>query len=273
LYDNKFFGSIPAEIGGLDSLRFLIVSDNQLSGPLPSELGNLSKLRTFWLNSNKISGSIPPELGKLSSLTSMWLGINQLTGSIPNELGNLSELTSLWLGVNDLTGPIPPTLGDLTMLKELNLHDNQLTGFLPSELGNLSDLTSLSLGNNQLVGQLPRSLIQLNLEGFDYRGNSGLCAPTDDEFQMWLSNIDYVFVAPHCTSSVSIKQDGPVPERFAVQGNYPNPVQTSTTLRFDLPWSSRVWVEILDVAGRRIFLQSPVEVSAGWGREVSLSNP
>ncbi len=182
------------------------------------------------------------------------------------------SLTSLWLGVNQLTGPIPSQLGALANLKELNLYGNQLSGLLPPELGNLSDLESLSLGMNQLSGQLPRSLLQLTLEGFDFRGNSGLCAPSDDEFQRWLGGIDYIYADPNCTSAVLTEQEGPLPIEFMARGNYPNPVRTSTTLRFDLPWTASVSVEVLDVTGRRVSLRSPVKVSAGWGRELSLRN-
>ncbi len=182
------------------------------------------------------------------SLVTISLENNRVSGSLPSELENLVSLQSLELGRNFITGPIP------------------------AELGNLSDLESLSLGMNQLSGQLPRSLLQLTLEGFDFRGNSGLCAPSDDEFQSWLGGIDYIYADPNCTSAVLTEQEGPLPIEFMARGNYPNPVRTSTTLRFDLPWTASVSVEVLDVTGRRVSLRSPVKVSAGWGRELSLRN-
>jgi len=230
------------------------------------------KLADLRINDNQFSGPIPAEFGTLSSLRSLWLGVNNLTGPIPPELGNLSELRSLWLGVNNLMGTIPSNLGNLEHLRELNLQDNQLSGSLPPELGNLLGLISLSLGNNQLVGQLPRTFMQLSLEGLDYRRNSGLCAPPDDEFQNWLALIEYVFADPNYSSSVSAEQEGLLPVAFTVQGNYPNPFRASTSLRFDLPWPASVGVEVSDITGRQVFLKSPVEVSSGRDREIYLNN-
>ena len=69
---------------------------------------------------------------------------------------------------------------------------NNLTGMLPAELGQLTQLQVLRLNNNALTGQLPRNFLQLtNLQTFYFDGGpeQTLCAPADDEFQAWLSNI------------------------------------------------------------------------------------
>lgn len=58
------------------------------------------------------------------------------------------------------------------------------------------------------------------------------------------------------------------PQRFVLQGNYPNPFNPSTTLRFDLPTPARVHVEVFDVLGRRV-LTTPVQsLEAGFGRKL-----
>jgi len=72
-------------------------------------------------------------------------------------------------------------------------------------------------------------------------------------------------------STVATHQEA-LPEKFNVRSNYPNPFQHTTRLVVDLPWTAHIQVEVMDVTGRYVFLQSPVKVSAGWGREVSLSN-
>ncbi len=43
-----------------------------------------------------------------------------------------------------------------------------------------------------------------------------------------------------------------VPEKFKLYGNYPNPIQQSTTIRYDLPSERRVELRVYDVLGRRV---------------------
>ena len=61
-------GSIPPELGSLESLFGLSLADNRLSGEIPTELGDLENLVALRLDRNQLSGEIPPELGNLSSL-------------------------------------------------------------------------------------------------------------------------------------------------------------------------------------------------------------
>ena len=58
-------GSIPDEIGDLDSLEFLWLEDNQLTGPIPSSIGNLSNLEILKLDNNQITGYIPDSICEL----------------------------------------------------------------------------------------------------------------------------------------------------------------------------------------------------------------
>ena len=191
LAENGLNGAIPAELGNLSYLRDLGLSDNQLTGTIPPELGNLTNLTYLGLPNNQLTGQIPLALGSLSKLRILELHRNKFSGTIPLSLGSLSNLEYLWLHRNQLTGSIPSELGNLDSLKRLGIMNNQLTGTVPAELGNLSNLEYLGLGSNRLTGELPTSLTALtSLENFYFGGgNDGLCAPTDDEFQAWLSAI------------------------------------------------------------------------------------
>ena len=197
---NTLSGQIPSELGNLEQLQFLNLFDNSLSGPIPSRLGNLEKLSYLALSENSLSGSIPPELGNLAQLQDLSLSDNSLFGSVPPELGNLEKLRELFLSDNSLSGPIPPELGNLEQLQLLWLSGNSLSGSVPPELGKLSRLEELYLGGNALTGRLPRSLMRLDsLETFRF-GRQSLCAPADDEFQMWLNRIpDHS--GPTCTAT------------------------------------------------------------------------
>ena len=158
---NNLSGTIPPEIGQLDSLRFLILYGNELSGEIPVELGRLNGLQFLYLDENQLSGGIPVELGQLGMLSVLSVNQNQLTGEIPPELGQLGMLSVLSVNQNQLTGEIPPELGQLGMLVGLSVNQNQLTGEIPPELGQLKKLEVLNLGHNQLTGEIPPELGQL----------------------------------------------------------------------------------------------------------------
>ncbi len=189
LDQNSLTGSIPPELGSLQQLEWLNLGYNSLSGEIPSELGNLTQLRYLYLHDNSLSGEIPVELGNLEHLRAIGARFNSLSGPIPPELGNLKQLEGLYLDGNSLTGVIPSELGNLEHLRDLSLATNSFSGPIPSELGNLSSLKSLRLDENEFTGSIPRSFMQLDsLEIFLF-GGQNLCAPADDEFQMWLSSI------------------------------------------------------------------------------------
>ena len=44
LHGNSFIGTIPRELGVLESLKVLDLGMNQLTGPIPAEIGNLTQV-------------------------------------------------------------------------------------------------------------------------------------------------------------------------------------------------------------------------------------
>ncbi len=172
LSNNGLKGSIPSELGDLSNLNVLNLSSNLFGGSIPAELGDLSNLNVLDLSSTLLSGTIPAELGDLSNLKIVNLFGNSLNGSIPTEFGDLSRLESLVLRANSLSGSIPTEFGDLSELKTLDLSYNRLSGSIPTEFGDLSRLESLVLRRNSLVGSIPSELGKLsNLESLDLYSN------------------------------------------------------------------------------------------------------
>ena len=58
---------------------------------------------------------------------------------------------------------------------------------------------------------------------------------------------------PSDQTSVSA-QGGTIPAAYALEGNYPNPFNPATTIRYALPEASAVRLEVFDVLGRRVAL-------------------
>ena len=131
----QLIGSIPTEIGNLDSLtRFAFADSYDLVGNIPTEIGTLSRLNTMILQFTQLSGYIPTEIGNLGSLTELYLNSNGLNGNIPTEIGKLGSLTQLYLNNNSFSGSIPIELGTLKfdgvlpdgVLPECKLSSNKL---------------------------------------------------------------------------------------------------------------------------------------------------
>ena len=183
----EWYGVTTDSMGRVTNLA---LQENGLSGKIPAELEKLENLHTLWLDGNELSGGIPAELGNLDNLVRLSLHANQLTGSIPPELGQLVDLERLFLSDNDLTGSIPRELGQLGHLEYLSLGVNNLSGNVPEELGRLTQLTFLWLnGNPLLTGPLPISFTDLEALERLYVAGTGLCAPLDDAFQVWLQQL------------------------------------------------------------------------------------
>ena len=158
LEKNRLTGTIPSEIGNLDSLTNLDLNTNQITGIIPASLGNLTKLQTIALYNNQLSDTIPNEIGNLKQLVGLALNNNNLSGNLPSTLANLTNLEYLLLYGNQFTGNISNNIGNLTKLIQLRLDHNQLSGSIPRAIGSLSQLTLLALSGNQLTGSIPSTI-------------------------------------------------------------------------------------------------------------------
>ena len=206
---NNLSGSLPPEIGYLDSIDFLNASFNSITS-IPPEIGRLSRLEVLWLEVMQLS-ALPSEIGGLSMLRSLQLAENQLTTlpreignlasleelhlrwngltSIPDEIGKLSGLRVLSLGVNQLT-TLPPAIGNLTNLKSLWLSDNQLTRF-PAWIDKLTSLESLALSKNPLTGAIPVGIGKLANLTILRLSDNGLFGPIPSELGN-LTSLEYL---------------------------------------------------------------------------------
>jgi hypothetical protein len=59
-WDNNMVGTLPADIGNLTAIKWLIASGNEgLTGSIPAEIGNLTNLETLGFYNCSLTGSIP----------------------------------------------------------------------------------------------------------------------------------------------------------------------------------------------------------------------
>lgn len=61
-----------------------------------------------------------------------------------------------------------------------------------------------------------------------------------------------------------------LPTEFALKGNYPNPFNPSTNIRFDLPQSADVSVVVVDLLGRQVLSVPSATFEAGAGKTIQL---
>ncbi|KAJ0043425.1 hypothetical protein Pint_19262 [Pistacia integerrima] len=166
---NQFNGSIPPEIGSINGLTYLDLSNNDMHGVTPQELTQLTKLRYLDLSSNLISGQIPSTIGVLYNLEYLDLSYNKLNCPIPASIGYCSELQVLKLSHNRFNGSIPLKIGSLQFLGYLDLSYNNFSGIIPEFM-----ITIFNLSYNNLEGEIPVSLQQINAWQ-QLIGNRGLC--------------------------------------------------------------------------------------------------
>ncbi|XP_031278900.1 receptor-like protein 9DC3 [Pistacia vera] len=175
-------GSIPASLGYLTQLGYLLLSYNNLIGEIPDIFVNL-----------RLNGSIPSSIFEIVNLSILDLSSNNLSGIVELHLfSNLKNLGLLDLSYNSLSintafkanssfpqlydlhlsgcnlTEFPGILRSLNQLQELDLSDNKIRGQIPNWMGDvgMDTLQFLNLSHNNLTGidQLPwKNLLHLDL--------------------------------------------------------------------------------------------------------------
>lgn len=87
-----------------------------------------------------------------------------------------------------------------------------------------------------------------------FNGEYDICVTVDDQMEM----CDYVDVFDEQASRnfafgiVSVEDKAPLPERFALHQNHPNPFNPVTTIQYDLPEETTVQLTLYDILGHEV---------------------
>ncbi len=214
-------GPIPSELGNLQDLHELVLSDNNLSGSLPSQLSKLW-LFSLYLDNNSFGGTLPSWLNSFGVLSDLDLSCNRFVGKLPSMFDNMQSLNYLNISSNRLTGTIPSNLG--TFLSYVDLSRNQLKGKIPVQLSDALYLHTLDISFNLLTGTIPSQLGDLSqLDTFDLHNNSivgtmpaALCVLTNDNLSELIADCKKKVKCPSsCCTECYWRQPFSTPARWA----------------------------------------------------------
>mmetsp|Transcript_3972 Transcript_3972/g.8101 ORF Transcript_3972/g.8101 Transcript_3972/m.8101 type:complete len:637 (+) Transcript_3972:989-2899(+) len=169
LRQNGLRGRIPPEIGLLESMRELDLSENSLTGTIPRlELMRVTFLNLLDLSSNSLEGALPiptseDYFGELqsqsyNSLFELRLNDNNLNATLTDyHIASLSSLSWLDLSRNSINGEWPiDGMDQLSSLQELSLAELFFSGSIDDTIwAAWKNLESLNLQNSGLGGTIP----------------------------------------------------------------------------------------------------------------------
>jgi Leucine-rich repeat (LRR) protein len=159
------------------TFHLIFADSNNLVGTIPPEIGALNTLELFSMDANSLVGELPTQICKLFQLETLELSFNGLGGRIPACIAEMQSLELIFLSDNLLTGPLPATIGTLSKLRGLIIDDNALSGEVANLFNNLPDLRWLHLEDNDFYGTINDSflafntlVLQLDLSGNNFEG-------------------------------------------------------------------------------------------------------
>ena len=98
-WNSNLTGAIPAELGNLEKLEYLILEKNpELTGPIPASLGNLREAKWINLSGCDLTGNVPAEITRLDKLEypfDCW-GNERMSGQIPAEFAQWKYWNDWW---------------------------------------------------------------------------------------------------------------------------------------------------------------------------------
>ncbi len=168
---------------------------------------------------------------------------------------------SLWLTTNggstwsDVEGNISGVSGPSIRWASMLYVGDQLNAFIGTSIGLL--MTNKLQGDSTVWVQAAANEIgNVLISYMDYRES--------DRTIVVGTHGRGVFSTQIPSTPLSVKPTPTTPQQFALEQNFPNPFNPTTTIRYTLPTSSKVKLTIYDIQGREIATLVNEEQSAGW---------
>lgn len=121
-FDSNQIEYLPKEIGKFQNLKGLSLQNNRIK-ELSEEIGALNKLQELIISDNQLQ-QLPSCIAHLHNLKMLFVDNNKLI-ALPEEMGQLEKLTNLYLGNNQLE-KLPYSIKKLVNLKILDIKNNLL---------------------------------------------------------------------------------------------------------------------------------------------------
>ncbi len=85
-----------------------------------------------------------------------------------------------------------------------------------------------------------------------YYLNSNYASGINNNGDSWIVGDNGLVLSTVNTFVNITKQENIIPEKIALLENYPNPFNPSTTIKFEIPGTSKVKITLFDISGREI---------------------
>lgn len=193
---------------------------------------------------------------------SNWFGPDQLTLIVSDrgQLADTAEFVVRVRAVND--APVFNGLPATAKLKTAETLELPLWEFVSDVDHPDSTLHfSFSASNDSLRREFNHKTGRLTLTAPDFHGIVDLFVTVQDD--SGVTARDTVAVHVDQTTGV-VEQEIEIPTEFALLQNYPNPFNPATVIRFALPQTAEVRLEVYDLAGRRVALLLNERKPAGY---------
>ncbi len=160
-------------------------------------------------------------------------------------------------------------------LRVLDGHSHIQISTLQAAVGTVSSFAELEPGPYVIGLWDPVSSVLLgtyNLDTGSYAGRSfvlvmsGSASSGVEVKSFWPDGTELVSAAEVTTVASHI-----LPSELVLHGNYPNPFNSFTQIRFDLPMPAHITVEVMDLIGRRVWQGSEEYIEAGHNRQYRIS--
>ncbi len=205
------------------------------SNSKPFELKLVENVRTASTNATGVQYFFSHGITNVAKLN-----VERVTTTTPR---SLEQLVGVGLEYGNVTGYQSFNEPGITtfQLKE----DGVVFGQFMFDFGSFDGRTVTLVGTGVKNGE---GVNALNILGFDANGN---------------------VVTPKVTTS-DTNETVEIPTEFTIYGNYPNPFNPTTNIRFDLPVNANVRVEIVDLLGRNVMTVSPMAMTAGSNKIITV---